>query len=624
MTRPLPETHRLRTRLAAALAFAALAVFGLALALVFFQHRARSQAEARLRLLDLARLAALQVEAGAAEGSPALAESLQQVLDAGTGLRQAAVLQVQDGELALLASADRSPAGAPENPFLQASPALVTRLSSLEAPFVEDALRSSPTGPWLAAYAPLDPGLEAGPLLLALSLDASPLIAGERSFLSLLLLSLGGLVLFMAVLGWYAGIRLARPLYVLIQGIEQLVRGDLTYRLPAVGVGELPNVSRALNRMADRLQEFVVGEQEKTLRSEHRRAHLSATLQAVQAAAQAAGSGRERPQVEQEILEQAAAVFRLSCAALYRLEENGEASLSAWACAPGIQTVQPPERIQPGEGLVGRCLLAGQEPAQGSAAGLLEIQDGQGSAPSGPLSRAEAALPLQAGGRLLGALWLSGAGPEALNEEKIANLQALASILALLLHPSELPVSRTQAAPLSGLQMPAGQGLAGRLAARAPLVYRAASPRPFSPPVNGSAPPGEAGAPASLSLPIQLRGRTIGTLDLVKAAGSGEWSGAEQELVNKLLEQLTAALESARLYEETQRRAEQERLAGEIIGRIRAGNNPDAILRTATEELRRALKATRAQVHLHPAPPEKGPVSGDGFDTESDVPRGEK
>lgn len=617
--RPLPETQRLRTRLAAALGVSVFLVAGLAFALLFFQFRGRERAAARQALLDQARLAALQVKAALPDGSPALAESLQRVLDAGSGLQRGAVLQVEGGELSLLASVDRTPTEGPENSFLFASLDLLARLQALQEPYTEEAFRSSPTGAWLAAYVPLESPSGEGPALLALGQEASTLLARENDLLTRLLLILGALTLFMALLGWYAGTRISQPLHTLIQGIDQLVSGDLTFRIPTTGTGELPNVSRALNRMAERLQEFMVGEQEKGLRSERRRAHLAATLQTVQAAAAAAVPGREPAQAEQEILRQVLSAFRLNRAAIYRLEEGGGwARLSAWAGVPGEEAAQPPERVRAGEGLVGRCLQSGPAgEAETAAAARAETGDGA----------AEAALPLQAGGRPLGALWLRAADRDALTEEKLTNLQSLASILALLLQHLEHPAPQKQPASLSGLSLPAGSGPAGRLPARRPLVYRAASPRPYHPPVNGSGPAQAGGEepPTALSLPIQLRGRTIGAIDLVKPAGAGEWSAPEQELVSKLLEQLTAALESARLYEETQRRAEQERLAGEIIGKIRAGTNPEAILRTATEELRRALKATRAQVHLHPSSPSGGgPVSDNGFDSESDQTRGEK
>ena len=69
------------------------------------------------------------------------------------------------------------------------------------------------------------------------------------------------------------------------------------------------------------------------------------------------------------------------------------------------------------------------------------------------------------------------------------------------------------------------------------------------------------------------------------------------------------ALENARLYQETQRRAERERMAGEITARLRASNDPQEILQTAVQELRQALKVRSAQVLLSQNPPARPAVA---------------
>ena len=63
-----------------------------------------------------------------------------------------------------------------------------------------------------------------------------------------------------------------------------------------------------------------------------------------------------------------------------------------------------------------------------------------------------------------------------------------------------------------------------------------------------------------------------------------------------LSERLGSAVESARLYEETRRRAEREQLTSEIIAKMRATNDPRTILQTAAFELRKALNVDRAQL----------------------------
>ena len=121
----------------------------------------------------------------------------------------------------------------------------------------------------------------------------------------------------------------------------------------------------------------------------------------------------------------------------------------------------------------------------------------------------------------------------------------------------------------------------------------------------------------TLVIPIKIRDQLAGLIKLRKPIGEGSqptqpvqsayqshWTNNEISLMETLSDQLSVALESARLYEETQRRAERERLAGEITAKLRASNQPEAILQTAVKELRRALQASKAQVLIHTSHPD--------------------
>jgi GAF domain-containing protein len=112
----------------------------------------------------------------------------------------------------------------------------------------------------------------------------------------------------------------------------------------------------------------------------------------------------------------------------------------------------------------------------------------------------------------------------------------------------------------------------------------------------------EVGQQVALAVPIQLRGQTIGVLDFYDE--DRVWTEQDAELVQALSEQVAQALENARLFEQTQRRAYRERLAGEIVGKIRTASDVSSILETAAQELGRALGVSRALVRL--GPPDNG------------------
>ena len=108
--------------------------------------------------------------------------------------------------------------------------------------------------------------------------------------------------------------------------------------------------------------------------------------------------------------------------------------------------------------------------------------------------------------------------------------------------------------------------------------------------------------PKTIAIPIRIRDQVTGAVRLRKPDDAGKWTEKEIDLMQTITDQLSVALESARLYQETQRRAERERLAGEITSHLRSSNDPQTILQTAVQELRQALQASRAQVLISASP----------------------
>ncbi|MGD9048605.1 MAG: hypothetical protein PVF77_11170, partial [Anaerolineae bacterium] len=85
-----------------------------------------------------------------------------------------------------------------------------------------------------------------------------------------------------------------------------------------------------------------------------------------------------------------------------------------------------------------------------------------------------------------------------------------------------------------------------------------------------------------------------------------QWTEDEIALVESISEQLGQALESARLFADTQRGAERERLIGEITAKIRASTDMKAILETTAAELGQVLGTSRALVRLTTGQPGAG------------------
>jgi GAF domain-containing protein len=98
-----------------------------------------------------------------------------------------------------------------------------------------------------------------------------------------------------------------------------------------------------------------------------------------------------------------------------------------------------------------------------------------------------------------------------------------------------------------------------------------------------------------LEVPLSLRNQVIGQ---IITQGAEEWTPEQKNLVEAIAVQAALALENARLVEESQFSASQERLTNEIIAKIWASQNMDAILQTVARELGRNLEASEVEIEI--------------------------
>lgn len=103
---------------------------------------------------------------------------------------------------------------------------------------------------------------------------------------------------------------------------------------------------------------------------------------------------------------------------------------------------------------------------------------------------------------------------------------------------------------------------------------------------------------SGLTMPIRLRGQTIGVLNVRPQTGSRRWTQDELAVVEAAADRAALALENARLVDSAQRRAGRERAIGEIATRIGAVSDRDVILQTAVEELGRKIGNSEIRIEI--------------------------
>ena len=107
---------------------------------------------------------------------------------------------------------------------------------------------------------------------------------------------------------------------------------------------------------------------------------------------------------------------------------------------------------------------------------------------------------------------------------------------------------------------------------------------------------GETADTSLVAVPIQLRGQTLGVIDL--RINSPTVPKEVLELIQATTERLAVTLDNVRLLEQLQMRFAREHLVGNITSQIRSTSEVDGILQTAARELGVALGTSEVIVQL--------------------------
>lgn len=232
------------------------------------------------------------------------------------------------------------------------------------------------------------------------------------------------------------------------------------------------------------------------------------------------------------------------------------------------------------------------------------------SNPDLPSTRSEMALPLRAGNRVIGALDVQSTEKDAFSQDDIEVLTILADQIALAIENARLfseaktalaesektvdQFIRQEWRTFSRQARQNGFIFDGRQIA--PLITQGQSER-----LRRTAQTGRLSLEkdsANLTIPIKLRGQTIGVLDVRPKKGQRQWTDDEIALLEAAADRAAFALENARLVESAQRRAARERAIGDIAGKIGSISEKNIILQTAVEELGRKIGNTEIIIEM--------------------------
>jgi GAF domain-containing protein len=438
-----------------------------------------------------------------------------------------------------------------------------------------------------------------------------PWLEAYRGIIQIVLVSLL-VTLAMAVLagmlGGYVARRLAVPLVDLTETATRISCGEMDLQAAGGGPVEVSSLAEAFNSMTTQLRQ-VLGDlerrvAERTLDLERQSAYLQASAEVGRAATSILEIDRLIGQVVDLIRER----FSLYYVGLFLVDSTGEwAMLRAGTGTAGQAMLARSHRLKIGGGSMIGWSVANAQARVALEAGEDAVRLATAELPE---TRSEAALPLRSRGRVLGAVTVQSSWPGAFDETVIAVLQAMADQVAVAIDNARLfaesqtavetarraygEVSRRDWNQLLGTRPQWGYRYANQSVVPAEKTWR---PEMLEAIQAGEMLESDTGE-ASMAMPLRVRDQVVGALRFSKGEKGGHWTADEIVLIETLAEQLGVALESARLYQDTQRRAARERLVNEVTARIRSSMTLEAVLNSAVREIGHLVEANYAAIDL--------------------------
>lgn len=497
----------------------------------------------------------------------------------------------------------------PSNQFLSSDAGSITPIGQVEADQLL-ALANTTYGeftfedePSLVSQAPVsaitgEPAIaDLGWQVIAHQNLAEALAPVETQTRTMLIISLAVLIV-VAGLALVLGRWLVNPITRLTAVAQQIAAGDLEAQAQVETRDEIGQLAQAFNTMTAQLRSLIDSLEDQV---HERTSELTLSLEVGQRASAIRDLEELLPAITELIRER----FDLYYTQVYLVDDLEQSVvLKAGTGGVGEALLARHHKIPIGEGSI-----VGWVAATGKAVVVPNTENSDIHKPNPllPDTRSELAVPLIVKGQVIGVLDMQAARPNTFILSSVTVFEAMATQLANSIDSAQ-QFALAQAAQRKAeeaVQQFTRQSWAEKLATRKGgfgFMYNLSTITPLPPPQTHEA---SQSLPAikSLVAPLVVQNQPVGRL-AVTAPANKNWSDEEQAFVNGVAQQLAQKAENLRLFEQTQQRAAREQLARQISDKVRASRDIDGALKTAAEELTKALGAARAVVNLQVAPNE--------------------
>ncbi|MBN1659877.1 MAG: GAF domain-containing protein, partial [Anaerolineae bacterium] len=414
---------------------------------------------------------------------------------------------------------------------------------------------------------------------------------------------------------------IATPLTALAQSARRIATGDLRQaseekplfqdRDDEVGV-----LARVFHSTTERLQSLIGGLEDRVAERTQELAQRSTYLEAAAEVSRVIASILDADLLIRQVVQVIHREFSLRYVGLFLLDDAVRTADAAadgnWAILRAAAGEEGEATLERGQRLRIEVTRVGAEPVLGDPRGAEDTLVGAEL----PEARSESkvVLSLRSRGQTIGALLVQYDEPGAFDQNTLVVLQTMADQVAVALDNARLFAERQQAVDIA-------QRAYGELSREAWIeILRVRPELGFLSDRHGVGPArtglgaeaemalqlgqtmpgagGEGDGRHALAVPIRVRGQVVGVIDTYKPAEAGEWTAEEITLLERIAGELDPALESARLYQDTQRRAAREQAIRHVTDRMRRSVEIEAILESTIVGLARVLGAPRVYVRL--------------------------
>jgi GAF domain-containing protein/HAMP domain-containing protein len=409
------------------------------------------------------------------------------------------------------------------------------------------------------------------------------------------------------IISLWIGRVITRPLIRLTKTVEQVAGGNISARAKVESGDETGILARSFNIMAERLNETLLGleerisERTKALEKiSESNAYRATQFESIAQISRTISSNQTLGTLLPQITETIAERLGFYHVGIFLLDFHKEyAILVAANSIGGKKMLDRKHRLPVGEtGIVGYVTKTGQ-PRLALDVGLDAVFFNN---PDLPETRSEIALPLRIGGNIFGALDVQSIKSQAFSQEDVSILSTLAEQVSVAIQNARsFQESQEALLQAEAISMQLSEQQWSKFLERQTIggyQFDGVDTKQIKPSSGRTSAQG-------LSIPLELRGTRIGTLKLNDPDPNRIWTEEEIALARATADRTALAIENARLLLDAQKRATKERTIGEISSKIGSLVNLDNIVQTTIEELGNTLPGTEIAIQFTPQNPEQ-------------------